>query len=68
MNKSLLEIIANNIKEGDFITWYRNEEYYKSGDWRGKLETEGGVFMNLCLRISHMLRIYLHPFILQGYC
>lgn len=25
-----------------FITWHRNEEYYKSGDWRGKIATEGG--------------------------
>lgn len=24
------------------MTWYRSKEYYDSGDWRGKWDTEGG--------------------------
>lgn len=32
------------------LTWYRNEAYYKSGDWRGKWNTEGG-----CLLINQAI-------------
>lgn len=40
-----------------FVTWFRNEDYYKSGDWRGKWATEGGgVIINQAIHTIDAMR------------
>lgn len=34
--------LGNILSIKSIITWFRNEKYYSSADWRGKFETEGG--------------------------
>ena len=39
-----------------FLTWNRDENYYRSGDWRGKLDTEGGALMiNQAIHLVDMM-------------
>lgn len=46
--RMLREIMKNEEQTGalvavnGYMTWYRSEEYYRSGEWRGKWATEGG--------------------------
>ena len=39
------------------LAWYRNEDYYVSGEWRGKWQTEGGgVLINQAIHTIDMLQ------------
>ena len=39
------------------VVWYRGEEYYRSGEWRGKWDTEGGgVMINQALHTLDLLQ------------
>lgn len=38
------------------IRWHRDENYYKSGDWRGTWAQDGGTLMNQCIHAIDLLR------------
>lgn len=38
------------------VRWSRGEEYYKSADWRGTWEQDGGTLMNQCIHAIDLLR------------
>lgn len=38
------------------VRWYRNEDYYKQDDWRGKWALDGGALMNQCIHGIDLLR------------
>lgn len=38
------------------IRWSRDDEYYKSADWRGTWEQDGGAMMNQCIHAIDLLR------------
>lgn len=39
------------------VSWHRDEEYYRSGEWRGKWDTEGGgVLINQALHTLDLLQ------------
>ena len=51
-NRFLKEYLADkNVRQiTGVVTWHRDEQYYASGEWRGKKETEGGgVLINQAL-------------------
>ena len=42
---------------GDSLTkWYRSQEYYDSGDWRGTRELDGGCLMNQSVHYIDMIQ------------
>ncbi|KZN22672.1 oxidoreductase [Haladaptatus sp. R4] len=52
------------IDDGDFgdlvlgdtaVKWFRSQEYYDSGDWRGTREMDGGVLMNQAIHMIDRL-------------
>ena len=67
LNKSVIKM-KEILESGDLgriisvkgiLTWYRDEAYYKSGEWRGKWETEGGgVLINQAIHALDLM-IYL---------
>lgn len=38
------------------VKWFRSQEYYDSGDWRGTREMDGGVLMNQAIHMLDRLR------------
>jgi len=38
------------------LKWFRSQEYYDSGDWRGTREMDGGVLMNQAIHMIDRLR------------
>jgi predicted dehydrogenase len=55
----LLKELAKEGVSGGFgsVVWSRDEAYYRSGDWRGKWETEGGgVLINQALHTLDLLQ------------
>lgn len=58
----LTELIKDKEKNGEFIslngfvTWIRDEKYYKSGPWRGKWATEGGgLLINQAIHVIDLI-------------
>ena len=63
--KTLKELVSADDTLGKLIavkgilTWYRNEDYYKSGDWRGTKEFEGGgVLINQAVHTLDLLTYF----------
>lgn len=63
-NKSIQKL-KTSIEEGKFgrilygvanIRWNRNNDYYKSDDWRGTWELDGGALMNQCTHNIDLLQ------------
>ncbi len=57
-NRFVKEYIKDKKIKGAFgnMVWQRTEEYYRSGDWRGKWQTEGGgVLINQALHTLDLL-------------
>lgn len=39
-----------------YVKWYRTQEYYNSGDWRGTIKLDGGCLMNQGVHYIDMLQ------------
>ena len=61
LKKQLERNIIGNIFMGDaYIKWYRNQEYYDSGKWRGSFNLDGGgVLINQAIHTIDLLQWFM---------
>jgi UDP-N-acetyl-2-amino-2-deoxyglucuronate dehydrogenase len=55
---------------GSYTQWYRSQEYYNSGDWRGTWALDGGgALINQSIHYIDLLQFIMGPVMkLHGYC